>query len=250
MGTHSADFRFYEELGDFLPLERRKVSFAYEFKGRPTVKDAIEALGVPHPEVDLIIANGRSVAFDYHLRPGDRIAVYPVFEALDISPIIRLRAQPLREIRFVLDVHLGKLAKLLRLLGFDVLYRNDLTDLEIILIAREERRIILTRDRGILKDGRVTHGHWMRTTRAREQCREVLTRFDLSGGIAPFTRCSLCNGLLQERSRAEIHERLPERVATRCHEFRECPDCGRLYWKGSHYAALQARIEELTHGIE
>lgn len=247
MRAHRAEFRFYEELNDFLAPGRRKVSFPYDFNGAPAIKDAIEALGVPHTEVDMILANGHSVGFEYALQPGDRIAVYPVFEALDISPIIRLRPAPLREVRFVLDVHLGKLAKFLRLLGFDVGYQTGATDDAIIRQARRERRIILTRDRGILKDGRVTHGYWVRNTHPPEQCREVLRRFDLARAIAPFTRCLECNGRLTERPRSEVGARVPPRVAARCREFRACDRCGRLYWKGTHYAALRTRIEELTH---
>lgn len=250
MRDHRAEFRFYEELNDFLPPARRKMSFPYEFNGAPAVKDAIEALGVPHTEVDLILANDRSVGFEYNLRPGDRIAVYPVFEALDISPVTRLRPGPLREVRFLLDVHLGKLARFLRLLGFDTSYATEAADEEIIRKAREERRIILTRDLGILKDGRVTHGYWVRRTRAPEQCREVLRRFDLARAIAPFTRCLACNGRLSERTLSEVAARLPARVAARCREFRACDRCGRLYWKGTHYAALRARIEELTRDAD
>jgi len=117
--------RFYEELNDFLPLERRKVDFSHEFQRRASIKDLIEALGVPHTEVDLILVNGASVDFSYIVRDGDRISVYPMFEAFDIQTVSRVRPQPLRVIRFVLDVHLGKLARYLRLLGFDTLYRND-----------------------------------------------------------------------------------------------------------------------------
>ena len=147
----AANFRFYEELNDFLPENKRKIEYSYAFYGTPAVKDAIEAEGVPHTEVDLILVNGKSVGFDYLLQHSDRVSVYPVFETLDISPVIRLREKPLRESKFILDVHLGKLTKLLRRLGFDSNYRNDYSDPEIVNISLKEKRIILTRDRGILK---------------------------------------------------------------------------------------------------
>ena len=102
--THSAQFRFYAELNDLLPADRRQKTFSHHFGGRPSVKDAIESLGVPHVEVDLILVNGASVGFDHHLAHGDRVSVYPVFESLDISPIVCLRAEPLRRTAFVLDV--------------------------------------------------------------------------------------------------------------------------------------------------
>src|SRR3989338_9144205 len=113
-----AHFRFYEELNDFLPPERRKTTFTREFRNRASVKDMIEALGVPHTEVDLILVNGASVDFSYLVQDGDRISVYPMFESFDIRPLVHLRPRPLREPKFVLDTHLGKLAVYLRLLGF------------------------------------------------------------------------------------------------------------------------------------
>ena len=125
MADKTARFRFYAELNDFLPGRKRQRSFPYKFMGTPSVKDAIEAIGVPHPEIDLIIVNGESVGFEYNLQDGDAVAVYPVFESFDIAPAVRLRPMPLRETRFVLDGHLGKLTRMLRMLGFDSLYRSD-----------------------------------------------------------------------------------------------------------------------------
>ena len=158
----TADFRFYEELNDFLPPELRKRTFTYTFNGTPAVKDAIEAIGIPHSEVDLVLIDGQSVDFARHLRHGVRVAVYPMFERLDVTRVTRLRPRPLRRIRFVLDVHLGTLARYLRLLGFDTLYRNDYDDHQIVRLAHEDARIILTRDLGLLKHGAVTHGRWVR----------------------------------------------------------------------------------------
>ncbi len=112
MPTCTCEFRFYEELNDYLPPEQRKRTIAREITGTPSVKDAIESLGVPHTEIDLILVDGRSVRFDRRLRGGERIAVYPEFERFDISPLHRLRPKPLREPRFVADVHLGTLARL------------------------------------------------------------------------------------------------------------------------------------------
>ena len=117
-----AHFRFYEELNEFLPHHKRKTEFVYHFHGAPSVKDAVEAIGVPHVEVDIILVNGISVSFSRKLSDGDRISVYPVFESFDVSAVTHLRARPLREPRFILDVHLGRLAKYLRLCGFDTLF--------------------------------------------------------------------------------------------------------------------------------
>jgi uncharacterized protein with PIN domain len=190
--------------------------------------------------------NGTSVGFDYRLQHGDHISVYPVFESLDISPVIRLRAQPLRETTFILDVHLGKLARLLRMLGFDTLYRNDYDDPEIIALALRHQRIILTLDRGILKHSAVTHGYWIRSASAREQVREVLERFDLFSQIQPFQRCIPCNGIIQSIDKSIIICRLLPKTAQYYEEFCQCSSCQKLYWKGPHYQKMHQFIQELV----
>ena len=240
-----AEFRFYEELNDFLPEEKRKHNFPYTFKINQTVKDAIESMGVPHTEIDLILANGRSVDFTYQLKNGDRIAVYPVFESFDIKPLIRLRPEPLREPRFVLDVHLGKLCKYLRMLGFDTIYRNDLDDAEIVDISLKEHRIILTRDLGILKNGLVSHGYWLRSQDPREQLQEVIRRFQLQDLIRPFHRCTVCNGFVEKVGKEKIAHLLRENTKKAFDEFFRCTSCKKIYWEGSHYDSMRGFIDEL-----
>jgi Uncharacterized conserved protein len=245
MYRKQAIFRFYEELNDFLPHTKVKVAFAYAFNGTPSVKDAIEAIGVPHVEVDLILVNGLSVEFAYRLQHNDYVSVYPTFETLDISDITRLREKPLRHPQFILDVHLGKLAKYLRMLGFDTLYRNDYSDQEIIRTALAEHRIILTHDVGLLMVKAVTHGYWVRSQKPQEQVKEVLFRFDLFKEISPFIRCIRCNGMLEEVPKASILERL-EPLTRKCfNEFYQCHDCGNIYWEGSHYERMQHFIKNL-----
>src|SRR5438477_6760632 len=214
-----AQFRFYEELNDFLAPALRKCEFPYAFTGTPSVKDAIEAIGVPHTEVDLVLVDGESVDFTRRLTGSERVAVYPVFERLDIAPVTRLRARPLRRSRFVLDVHLGKLARYLRLLGFDALYRTDYDDATIIRLSLDEHRIILTRDRGVLKHTAVTHGYWVRSTVPRQQLGEVVRVFDLGADTRPFTRCMLCNGELQPVEKNVVADRLPLRVRMNFADF-------------------------------
>ena len=242
---HSASFRFYEELNDFLLPEQRKQTFTYQFAGTPSVKDAVEAIGVPHTEVDLILVDGVSVDFNYLMQGGERVAVYPVFESLDISPIIHLRPEPLRDTRFVVDVNLGKLAQKLRLLGFDTYYRNDLHDSEIIDISLLEHRIILTRDIGVLRHKRVTHGYWVRSDDPSIQLKEVVQRLQLQNSFQPFTRCSICNGLVQEVVKEQVKDRLPEDTYRYYDHFLECQSCGKLYWKGSHYERILDLIDSL-----
>ena len=246
---HEAQFRFYEELNDFLPEQRRKQSFARSFRGAPAIKDTIEAMGVPHTEIDLILVNGQSVGFDYQLQPGDQVSVYPMFEALDIGPVTRLRRRPLREPRFICDVHLGRLARRLRLLGFDVAYRNDFDDPDIVDTALDERRIILTCDRGILKMRRVTHGYFVRSRDVNKQVIEVLQRLDLASQIAPFTRCTGCNGLIHSVKKAAVLEQIPPNVGEQYEDYFRCESCGKVYWKGSHFDQLQAYVTGVLDAV-
>jgi len=176
------------------------------------------------------------------VQDGDRISVYPVFESFDITPLLRVRPRPLRQPRFVLDVHLGRLAAYLRLLGFDTLYTPDCDDATLAALSRDERRTLLTRARGLLKRRQVTHGYCVRTTNPREQVREVLRRFDLYRLVAPFTRCIRCNGLLQPVPKQAIADRLPPHVRDNHQDFRICATCGQVYWRGSHYDRMQALI--------
>lgn len=245
----STCFRFYAELNDFLAKEKRQRDIPYFYFGTPTVKDAIEALGVPHPEIDLILVSGRSVDFTYKLRCNDQISVYPIFELLNITEIIRLRPAPLRELRFILDVNLGKLAAKLRLLGFDSIYSNRFTDKEIIEMAGAEKRIILTRDTGILKNKLVTHGYWVRSTQPAQQIREVLDKFDLLTLIQPFRICLICNGLIAAIGKEAVLDQLPERTKQFYHEFFHCQSCGKIYWKGSHYQRMLKSIEEIRQAL-
>jgi uncharacterized protein len=237
-----AEFRFYEELNDFLPAAQRKRAFEWRFRGTPSVKDTIEAIGVPHTEVDLVLVDGRSVDFAAKLHGGERVAVYPVFERLDISPLIRLRPAPLRMTRFVVDVHLGTLARHLRLLGYDTAWRSDLTDEAIIALSRHQGRIILTRDKGILKDGRVTHGYWLRATERLAQLEEVVRALQLGPDFEAFTRCLECNGLLRDVPRQSVAANVPLQVFLVYRDFARCEDCGRIYWSGSHRERLDAVV--------
>jgi hypothetical protein len=244
-----AYFRFYEELNAFLPEEKKKTTFAHQFKDRASIKDMIEAIGVPHTEIDLILVNGQAVDFSYLVQDRDCISVYPVFESLDISAVTNLRKQPLREAKFVLDVHLGKLASYLRLLGFDTLYRNDFSDAELAEISNRERRILLTKDRRLLKRRIVTHGYCIRETAPKKQLLEVLKRFDLFKAFDPFSRCLACNTPLYEISKDAISHRLPPQVKTQFDQFVCCPGCGKIYWQGFHYDKMKNFVETLTASV-
>lgn len=240
-----ATFRFYAELNDHLALGRQYRSIEKEFLTRASVKDLIESFGVPHTEVELIVVNGESCDFARLIADGDRVAVYPVFEAVDITPELRVRLQPLRQSKFVLDVHLGRLAAYLRMLGFDTAYRSCASDPELAETSVAEKRILLTRDRGLLMRSAVTHGYWLRETDSRRQVAEVLGRFDLFDNLHPFTRCMACNQVLCPATREAIRGQVPASVATEFEDFHECPRCRRVYWQGTHYRRMKRWIAEM-----
>lgn len=242
--------RFYEELNDFLPRDKRKTRFRRTLRHRDSVKDVIESLGIPHTEVDLILVNGKSVDFDYLVHDSDDISVYPVFESIDISPVTRLAARPLRQPKFVLDVHLGKLARHLRLMGLDAVYRKDLAPREIISLMIKEKRIILTRSRGLLKHKTVSHGCLVRSENPETQAVEIVHRFDLLKQLRIFTRCMECNHPLETVAKEKILDSLPPKTLEYFDEFQTCPDCKRIYWKGSHYKNMLRSVEKIQKNAQ
>lgn len=244
----TAYFRFCAELNDFVPPEKRQQTVIYPFDGPVSVKHMIEAAGIPHTEVELILANSESVGFDYLVQDGDRISVYPAFATIDVSPVAQLRPPLPTPHRFILDNHLGRLARYMRLLGFDTLYLNDKADdPELAQIAHDEGRILLTRDRGLLKRSLVTYGYCLRTMDSREQVTAVLHRYQLYDEINPWSRCLRCNGLLQPVEKEVVLHRLEPKTKLYFDEFQICHDCGQIYWKGSHFGKLESLISAVTN---
>ena len=241
-----AYFRFYAELNDHLPAGQRYATVEREFFVPASVKDMIEGIGVPHSEVELVLVNGESSEFCRLVRNGDRVAVYPMFESFDITPILRVRPRALRDPKFVLDVQLGRLAAYLRMLGFDAVYANHAGDHELVRISAGENRILLTRDRGVLKRLGVTHGYWLRETDSRRQAAEIVRRFNLARSLQPLTRCMACNEPLRPASKAEVSGRVPPGILEWCDDFRRCVRCERVYWHGSHCRRMQRRIDQLA----
>jgi uncharacterized protein with PIN domain len=235
-------FRFYEELNDFLPSDRRKRDIELSFEPPVPVRHLIETLGVPHTELELILINGDSVGLDQAVQDGDRVSVYPMFESLDVSPLLRLRPGPLRNPRFLADAHLGKLARLLRMLGFDTLFSNDAGDSRMAELSAEGGRVLLTRDRALLMRRVITHGCYIHASDPRAQLLQVLNRLDLYEAQRPFSRCMECNQPLAVTKKAALESELPKGVLDHYNEFWQCTGCGRVYWKGHHYRAMQAWI--------
>lgn len=244
--THSAHLRFWGSLNDFLKHGHRHSIITYPLRESAAIKDVIEALGVPHPEVDMIEANGRAVDFGYLLRDGDVIQIFPVGDTDRPPALAHLSLRPSPAPCFVLDAHLGTLARRLRMLGFDTWYRNDYDDVELAQISGTTGRILLTRDRGLLKRGAVLHGYYVRMTDPRMQVSEVLDRFKLHGVCEPFGRCTRCNGDLEVVAPSEIVDEVPPRTRAAFVEFRRCVSCARIYWPGSHFEAMRRFIDEVS----
>jgi uncharacterized protein with PIN domain len=250
---------FYQELNDFLPAVQRNTVFTHELKQPGSVKDLIESIGIPHTEIDLIIVNGESVDFGYLVHSGDSISVYPVSKPcadkvaagnLALNSSLRYNQPgPLCEPRFVLDVHLGRLASYLRLLGFDTLYRNDYDDATLASVSVDEYRILLTCDRRLLMRKIITHGYFVRARQLQQQLFEVLSRFDLYDKKQPFTRCMHCNGRISPVNKKDIETQLLAKTKKYYDEFFQCESCRKIYWKGSHYQKMQDMINQVKAGF-
>jgi uncharacterized protein with PIN domain len=247
------NIRFHDELNDFLISNQRNIEFNHPLNSSRSIKDLVESIGVPHTEIDLIIVNGKSVNFDYLVVTNDHIDLYAPSkyiapELAAISPLIHCQPEPLANPRFILDVHLGRLAAYLRMMGFDCLYRNDYDDPTLADVSASEQRILLTCDRLLLMRKQVIHGYFVRSRQPREQLLEVLTRFELFDKLKPFTRCMHCNGMTQPVSKHEIEAHLLPATKKYYDEFYQCQNCNKIYWKGSHYLKMQKLINQLKSG--
>ena len=243
--VHHSLFRFYGPLNDFLPYQRRQHSIDYSFSGSPGLRDAIQAQGVPHTEVDMVLVDSVPQRFGFHLCGGEQVSVYPRFHSLVIDKDCRLGSEPLKVPRFILDVHLGKLCRHLRLLGFDTAYGNDYEDRYIIDRGLAEQRIILTRDLGILKHGCVAHGYYVRSTDANQQIEEVLQHFKLQQCCQPLSRCIKCNGGLEQVRKSAVLSQIPEGTCRSYELFYQCQNCQQIYWRGAHYVGLMEKLARI-----
>ncbi len=229
--------RVYGDLRFFTGQDEQDVPI-----GEPrSVKDLLESVGVPHPEIDVVVVNGDVVGFDRTVRGGDRVAAYPPWHAVDVgSPVRRPRPAP----RFVLDVHLGTLARRLGVLGLDVDYATDRDDAALARIADEHGRILLTRDRQLLMRREIVHGYCPRSDDPDEQVLEVVRRFVTADDLAPFTRCPRCNHELVEVPKQQVLDRIGPHTRATQDDFRTCPGCDRVFWPGSHVEALAPLVEQ------
>ena len=235
--TPTARFRFHGELREFLPGARRGTAFEAPFARAATLKNAIEALGVPHTEIGRIAVNGLAATRDRIVRAGDVIEIFPWQDAGD-PPVFAA-------LHFVADAHLGALARFLRMAGFDTIHDNGLADTTIRRLAHAERRIVLTRDRELLKCREITSGAYVRALDPTQQLREIFARFGLAPHAKPFSLCLRCNVQLTAVGKAEVLARLPETVARMHDRFFRCGSCDRVYWPGSHYERMNAALKRM-----
>ena len=239
--------RFHGDLNVFLGSKAVDAVIERQLAEKTSIKDVIESCGVPHPEVDLILVDEQTVGFDHTLANDAKVEVFPVENRGTYRTDKRL--QTIGITRFVADGHLGRLTRNLRLLGFDVAYRQNADDRQLLEVMARENRALLTRDRRLLMHAIVQHGYWPRSQNADEQTIEVVRRFDLSELIAPFTRCLRCNAPLEAAAKADIIDELEPLTKIYYDQFRRCPDCKQIYWSGSHFPKLQKRIEEIRSRV-
>ena len=242
---HLAQFRFFGKSNDLLPVKRKNIWFFHSFNGQPSIKDSIESLGVPHTEIDFILVNGKSVTFAYQLKPDDKVAIYSGPFKKNNRGMRYLNKREFSKPQFVLDAHLGKLTRYLRLLGFHVLYQRNYPDQAIVKDARMYERIVLTRDVGLLKNKIIQHGYWVRETNPIKQIKEIVKKFCLSKRIKPFRICLECNGKIKKVAKTKILNRLLPETQKYYRQFYMCQQCMRIYWQGTHFKKLTTLIKKI-----
>ena len=240
--------KFHGQLNDFLSEQQQGTVLEVEYKNTRSVKDLIESIGIPHTEIDIVIRNKESISLTQLVRPGDSIEVYPACTSPDTPgpglKILHCQPESLADTRFVLDVHLGKLAAYLRMLGFDSLYRNDYEDTTLAEISAQENRILLTCDRRLLMRKQVSYGYFVRHRKPQQQLSEIMARYRLYKKVRPFSRCMRCNGVTHKVSKRSIEANLLAGTKKYYNEFYQCESCNKIYWQGSHYQNMERLIEK------
>lgn len=242
-----AFFRIYEELNNYLPAEQQKVWFQVSFAEGATIKDLMQMLGIPAEEIDLVLVDQQSCPLGYLLKGNERISVFPIFERLNIAPVGQLHSKPLRNPRFCCDVHLGKLAKYLRMLGFDTVYTPFSTAEDLQAQSIREKRILLSRSLRLIHHPAITHAYWVRSSDPDEQIKDLLKKLDLYETASPLTRCLRCNQPLETIEKKDISHQLEPNTKRFYQTFFICPHCTQLYWQGSHFEHMMAFVKQLIN---
>jgi len=232
--------KFHGSCRDFLETSACHEWVEYRFDDKPSVKDTIEAMGVPHPEVGGIRVNQAWVGFNYSLADEDVIDVFPSPHESQLLPY-----KPDGETVFLLDVHLSKLARYLRMAGFSCLHQaEDLGDALLAHLSKTHDYILLTRDLGLLKRGDVRYARWVRSTDPYEQFCEIVSHYQLARQFRPFSRCVKCDGNIKDIDKPLVEGLVPNSVFETQVSFRQCAGCEQIYWKGTHYEKIQHIIQQ------
>ena len=242
MSPFTVRLAFHGDLPFFLRAKAATVN--RELSERTSIKDVIEACGVPHTEVDLILVDAEPVDFICVISRESNVEIYPV-DPKGITSFPENRLQSIEIRSFVADGHLGKLVRDLRLLGVDVVYDRDAEDRQLVKISGAAKRALLTRDRRLLMHSAVRHGYYLRSQNPLDQTVEVLRRFELNAVLAPFSRCLRCNASLERAEKESVMGQLEPLTKIYYEQFRRCRGCGQVYWSGSHFEKLQKRIETI-----
>ncbi|MGM0446227.1 MAG: Mut7-C RNAse domain-containing protein [Bacillota bacterium] len=241
--------RLFGDLNYFLK-DSDKLYREISFKDRQTIKDILEGLKIPHTEVYLLLKNNKAISLDYLVQDGDKISVYPVFKSIDIEDdISTIRKKYSSYPKFIADAHLGKLVSYLRILGFDILYHNDYGDKYLAEKSKEDNRILLTRDHGLLMRRVVNYGYFIREDNPKDQLKEVIIRYNLINYVNYTSRCPKCNSELEKIKKEKIIDRLEPKTKKYYNNFFICPSCDQIYWKGSHFRRINEMIENIKDGI-
>jgi len=235
---------FSPGLQDLLRHGVKGAAVEYRLERRASIKDIIESLGIPHTEIGAIVVDGKERDFGCIPKPGETVQVSEITAPFDVTRPSLLRPAPLTAVKFVVDVNVGRLAALLRLTGFDAAYHNALGDRRIAGLAHRENRVVLSKDRALLKRSKIQFGRLVRAIHPEQQLVETLQFFGLTGPHRFFSRCLLCNQPLQSVAKAAIIHRLEPKTKKHFDTFKRCPDCDRIYWRGSHYDAMTARLRQ------
>ena len=217
----------------------------YHLERRASIKDILEAIGLPHTEIGAILGRECQYSFAHIPEPGQRLRIRAVQPGLDVTRPTLLRPEPLPAFRFLVDINVGKLARLLRMAGLDTNYEPGLSDGELAALAGTGPYILLSRNRELLKRKEVVHGRLIRAGQPEEQLFEVIDLYDLSDALKPFCRCLACNTLLLPVQKKTILDRLEPLTRKYYHRFKICPGCGRIYWQGSHHAHMMRLVRRI-----
>ena len=219
-------------------------SIFYPITRRTSIKDIIESIGIPHTEIGKIYTDQEEIDFGFIPEASTTVNIVEITPPFDVTRPSLLRPIPLPKILFIADLNVSKLATLLRMLGINVEIAYDLSDKEIASIAHEQKRIVLSKDLGLLKHRKITHGRYVRSVYPEDQLQEIIHFFNLKPHLQPFSRCLKCNNPLMFVEKEEIVSRLQPKTRLYFNHFKICTKCDKIYWKGSHHDGMVKKIQQ------